>query len=106
MPRRRGAQPGNQNALKHGFYSASFEELENNLLASHENDDQASEANLIRVLIKRTMDTMANEQNLSLEEYLSALRTISFATAVLERLKRSRWFQPGMDSSLDDDNSG
>jgi hypothetical protein len=27
-PRRRGAQPGNHNALKHGFYSRSFRNIE------------------------------------------------------------------------------
>jgi len=90
MGRKRGAQPGNTNALKHGFYSGSFENLENELLSSFEKRDFSSEENLIRVLIKRTADRMSEREGLTLEENLSTLRTISFAMAVLERLERSK----------------
>ena len=32
MPRKRGGQPGNQNARKHGFYSSAFLAREQKLL--------------------------------------------------------------------------
>jgi len=89
MTRRRGAQPGNNNAYKHGFYSGSFMQLENELLSLHESERFEDESNLMRVLIKRTTDKLAETNDLSLEDYLSALCTISFAMAVLERINRS-----------------
>ncbi|MBE0681121.1 MAG: hypothetical protein IH589_04345 [Anaerolineales bacterium] len=90
MKRKRGGQLGNNNARKHGFYSESFKFLENELLSSSESENFEDEIKLIRVIIKRTMDKIAEENNLTLEENLSVMRTVSFAAAVLERLRRSK----------------
>lgn len=52
MARERGGQPGNRNALKHGFFSSQFtkQEKENlNLLA----DDLTTEIAMLRVVTRR-----------------------------------------------------
>ena len=90
MSRKRGAQPGNNNAYKHGFYSETFRQIENYQLSYNVKGNFEDEIAVLRVLIKRAMDKMAQESNVTLEENLSALRTVSFAAAVLERLHRSK----------------
>lgn len=90
MKRKRGGQAGNRNALKHGFYSDSFKQREGELLASEGNADFEGEVDLLRVLIKRTMDKANEQEDLTLDENLSILRTVSFASMVLERLSRSK----------------
>ena len=90
MNRKRGGQVGNNNALKHGFYSESFKLVENELLSSSDSENFESEIKLIRIIIKRTMDKIAQEDDLTLEENLSVMRTVSFAAAVLDRLRRSK----------------
>lgn len=88
--RKRGAQPGNSNALKHGFYSQAFKQSERELLSSVSEASFDNERDLIRVVMHRTMQGISVAENPTVEEYLSALRTFAFAAAVLERLDRSQ----------------
>lgn len=55
----RGGQPGNQNALKHGFYADNFDTRENNHLDAAIADDLVSEINMLRIQTRR-MFSMAN----------------------------------------------
>lgn len=88
--RKRGGQPGNHNAVKHGFYSAVFKQIESELLASETSTKFEGEIDLLRVLIKRTVDKANEHSDLSLEETFTLLRNISFAAAIIERLNRSK----------------
>jgi hypothetical protein len=54
--RKRGAQPGNLNALKHGFYSRSFKELENADLEAMIAEDLDSEIAMLRVVVRRAFE--------------------------------------------------
>jgi cell division GTPase FtsZ len=57
MPRRkRGAQPGNLNALKHGFYSRNFKDLENADLEAMIAEDLDSEIAMLRVVVRRAFE--------------------------------------------------
>jgi hypothetical protein len=54
--RKRGAQPGNLNALKHGFYSRSFLDLENTDLEAMLAQDLESEIAMLRVVVRRAFE--------------------------------------------------
>ena len=56
VKKRRGAQPGNLNALKHGFYSRSFKELENSDLEAMLAQDLESEIAMLRVVVRRAFE--------------------------------------------------
>ena len=60
--RKRGAQLGNLNALQHGFYSRRFREEEIADLESLSEGLQ-DEAAMLRVLIRRVFDALANLEN-------------------------------------------
>jgi hypothetical protein len=54
--KRRGGQPGNLNALKHGFYSRSFKHLENSDLEAMLAQDLDSEIAMLRVVVRRAFE--------------------------------------------------
>lgn len=86
-PRRRGAPPGNRNALKHGFYASKLPKADRDALASDELTNLAPEIELIRVFIRRAAALGANSESLS--ETLETLRVISLAITALSRLIRT-----------------
>lgn len=65
--RKRGGQPGNTNALKHGFYSKFFSDFElqdlDGALASGLDD----EISLLRVFIRRITDQVFNANDVELD---------------------------------------
>ena len=54
--RKRGAQPGNTNALRHGFYSRYLHQLELDDLDQIVSEDMDGEIALVRSLIRRTVE--------------------------------------------------
>jgi len=56
MSRSRGGQPGNANAVKHGFYSRKFRDLESQDLETALRDGLGDEIALMRVMIRRVFD--------------------------------------------------
>ena len=88
-PHLRGAQPGNTNALKHGFYSRRFSELELSDLEVALSGGLDNEIQMLRVACRRGFE--AWEQAESLDEKMKCLSTLSIAStrlATLERTKR------------------
>ena len=72
--RKRGAQPGNQNARKHGFYSKHFtpdqiEQIGN----AHDLKDLGPEINLLRV----KLNTLLNDPTLSPDLILRAVNSLA-----------------------------
>jgi len=59
--KRRGGQPGNVNAVKHGFYSRRFHEVEAADLEAALRDGLGDEIGLMRVMIRRVFE-YANEE--------------------------------------------
>jgi hypothetical protein len=84
-PRRgRGAPPGNLNAVKHGFYSKIFRLTELEQLPELPQADLAREIDLLRLIIKRTVDRCGEAE--SFDTQLRFLSVLSQATAQLTRL--------------------
>ena len=72
--RSRGAQPGNTNALRHGFYSRNLHQLELDDLDQVAGEDMDSEIALLRSLIRRTVELSDGVE--SLEVAIKLLNSI------------------------------
>ena len=87
--RKRGGQPGNTNALKHGFYSHRFKSIELSDLDSALSDGLTDEIALLRVIIRRVFeyaDTGAED----LDAWSRALNTLGAASTRLAGLLRTQ----------------
>jgi hypothetical protein len=60
VKKKRGAQPGNANAVSHGFYSRHFKEAETADLDALLSDGLQDEIAMLRVMTRRVMD-LGNE---------------------------------------------
>jgi hypothetical protein len=85
--RKRGAQPGNHNALKHGFYTRNFPQPDLSDLDTLETLNVESEIDLLRIFIRRTIES-AMQSNLTAAENAALLRSIAFASQSIARLCR------------------
>lgn len=77
--RKRGAQPGNNNRLTHGFYSRKFksgEIADLEVLAS--SDKLQDEIVLLKVVIRRVWE-LASEKEGDLDSWIAALNVLSQA---------------------------
>ena len=87
--RKRGAQPGNKNALKHGFYSDQFKQAERRALNDIPMADLTGEIELMRVQMHRCLKAENQvESQLTYEDHLSAMRAFSHAADSITRLGR------------------
>ncbi len=82
--RRRGAPPGNTNALKHGFYSRSFREIDCHDLDQVNFQGLQDEITMLRVFIRRV--TEISQSITTFPEAVSLLRVLSLASISLTRL--------------------
>jgi hypothetical protein len=91
LNRKRGAQPGNRNAFKHGFYSDQFKQVEKINLSQIQPTDLTDEIQLLRVQMHRYLEaeTVALDQ-IDYETRLQALHTVSLAAESLTRLVRTQ----------------
>jgi hypothetical protein len=82
--RKRGAPPGNKNALKHGFYAANFNE--NDLDGPNSDIDRGlqDEITMLRVYMRFVLSF--GYQVKTVQEAMECLRTISLASTALARL--------------------
>ncbi len=62
QPRKRGAQPGNSNAFKHGFYSRWFREIELSDLENNAAPGVWDEINMLKVLMRRLFELVNCEE--------------------------------------------
>jgi hypothetical protein len=84
--RQRGAQSGNRNAYKHGFYTRAFQPSDQLEISAPGKDRLQDEINLLRVLIANTAQIIQPDQSPSFQETISALYTVSLALARLDSL--------------------
>ncbi len=93
MPKKRGGQPGNRNAWKHGFYSKYFSPFDIRALSDIPVTAMTGELGVLRLSVDRFMEAYtASLKDLDYEERLAALRFITLAVgriAALERLQSS-----------------
>jgi hypothetical protein len=97
-PRRRGAPPGNQNALKHGFYSARFNKSELKDYNSADFTGLAQEIALLRLYIRRVVDLGVTSNGLSLS--IDLLRALSLAVTSLTRLLKAQSLLSNIDADI------
>ena len=102
--RKRGAQLGNRNAFKHGFYSAQFQQAERERLGRIQGADLSNEIELIRVELLRYLAAEAQaDGQIDYETRLQALRAVSLAAESITRLMRTQLLlnstQPDSDDS-------
>src|SRR5258708_39680397 len=84
-PRKRGAQLGNNNAVKHGFYSIKPEVLSR--LANELKGEGHDEVDVIRSLIDATVSAFNATENPTLEQCQTTLRGVSQASDTLKGLQ-------------------
>jgi hypothetical protein len=87
--KKRGGQPGNTNAIKHGFYSKNFSLAERRGLQVRISVVLGDEIALLRVLIRRFAEQIQASQDLSLTESAQHLAVISEAMLRLGNLLRT-----------------
>jgi hypothetical protein len=97
--KKRGAQPANKNALKHGFYSDHMLVSENNHLDAAIADDLASEINMLRIQTRRMFALAKGIKELDLAaEVLGALGLAATRLATL--LKTQSFLTGGQDADV------
>ena len=89
--RKRGGQPGNLNALKHGFYSKHFRNAE--LQELEEARDLQEEIGMMRVVIRRLLK-MARECK-DMGELIQVLNTLGLASTRVAGLMKTQKFLGG-----------
>jgi hypothetical protein len=98
--RARGAQLGNTNTLKHGFYSRRFSPMERRDLANCSILDPLSEAVMIRILQRRLFEM--SEQIQDFEKVRLLLNTVAKSTMAMDRLIRTNYFLSGSKDPVKD----
>jgi hypothetical protein len=88
MPGPRGAPKGNLNALKNGFYSRLFHQVETNDLANDPSTSLEHEITLLRVMIRRTMELADGMDDL--KEATRVLDALGAAASRLANLLRAQ----------------
>lgn len=90
MPRKRGAQSGNRNAFKHGFYSDQFKLAERMNLSQVAQADLSAEIELFRVELRRYLEAESNALgHIDYDTRLQALHIFSLAVECFNRLVRT-----------------
>jgi len=86
--RKRGAQPGNQNALKHGFYSRQFNTQDLQDLEMDGTPGMQSEIAMMRVVMRRVFE-QAHAEAADLEAWALALSTLGLAANRVSHLLKT-----------------
>ena len=94
-----GGQPGNTNALKHGFYTKNFSLAERRGLQAAEGILLGDEIGLLRVLIRRFAEQIQASQGVALNESAQHLAVVSEAMLRLASLLRTDHMLGGAQSS-------
>lgn len=87
--RPRGAQPGNTNAVKHGFYSRKFrpQELDDlDLLLSGNLEDEIA---MLRVIIRRVFE-LTNAEDCTLQTWTAGIETLGKACTRMAGMLRTQ----------------
>ncbi len=95
----RGGQPGNTNALKHGFYTKRFDEQEKEALDLLEDHlDLMSEIKTLRVVLDRALTRITG--GLEVEDFTALSSVIGGLSTTIGRLVRLQRLLYGENKSL------
>ena len=98
--RKPGGQPGNTNAVKHGFYTKNFSLAERRGLQATEGIVLGDEIGLLRVLIRRFAEQIQANQDVGLNESAQYLAVIGEAMLRLGSLLRTDHLLGGDQTSI------
>jgi len=87
--RKSGAQPGNTNSFRHGFYSRRFRQVELEDLMNAQGGIMEDEVTLLRVSMRRVFE-YADEQNTDAETWGRTLHTLAAAASRLAYMLRTQ----------------
>jgi len=85
-----GAQPGNRNALKHGFYSRLLLPDEKKSLNGDSLGQLNDEITMLRALLYRTVKSFRENPPTSFMEHVRALRAVTLAINCLQGTIRAQ----------------
>ena len=94
--RKRGGQPGNLNALKHGFYSKHFQKSE--LKDLEKIGDLQEEIQMLRVVTRRLLEAARECKDVG--ELSNLLNTLGLATTRVGGLMKTRKFLGGSEENV------
>ena len=101
MPRKRGGQPRNKNAYKHGFYSKYFNSSERKALSDIPITDITDHIRLLRVQVDRFMQAYTTSlDKLDYEERLEGLRAVTLAIGRIASLERIQSLSAKISASM------
>jgi hypothetical protein len=93
IPKRKpGGQPGNANALRHGFYSKSFTEAEMQRLDKDIEGEFIDEIALARTNAARLAELLKDYRSMSLNDVVSASNALNNYIDRIQSLSRSQRF--------------
>jgi len=87
--RKPGGQPGNQNALKHGYYSRLFKGREDEIFSALSLEEIQEEIELTRINNRRILQAMSDDPDITYDQVLAGVRAISMGTALIASLNRA-----------------
>jgi hypothetical protein len=96
--RSRGGQPGNTNALKHGFYSPRFKDGEIKSLTLFEEHIDVSEIKMLRVAVDRVIPRLGEHCDIS--DCVALLNVLTRAAGRIGHLIRLQKFIYGDQNSV------
>jgi len=92
--RKPGAQPGNKNAERHGFYSKHFNVEEAKRLTDSDRSALEDEIDLLRVYVSRISELVSIRETIS-DQDLKALNTLSLMTQSIATMTRTNYLTKG-----------
>jgi hypothetical protein len=99
--RRRGGQPGNGNALRHGLYSKYFTEAEMHGLDENLKGEFHDEIALARIQLCRLAEILKDYKELPFEEYIAASNALNNYLDRIQRLSRAQHFMYSNQATLE-----
>lgn len=98
--RRQGGQPGNTNALKHGFFSRRFKELEINDLEATMEVGLENEVALLRVIMRRAFNQIERTEPADIQTWERTLGMLGMAATRIASLLRTQKVLTGEASGM------
>jgi hypothetical protein len=92
IKRKPGAQPGNGNALRHGFYAKSFTEAEMRRLDKDIEGEFIDEIALARTNASRLAELLKDYKNMDLDDVVSASNALNNYLDRIQSLSRAQRF--------------